>query len=69
MDESELKGLFDRGQVWWTYNENPNGSLRNIAGVSNESGNVCGLMPHPERAMFEWMGSEDGREIFSALRR
>lgn len=67
MDETELKRLFDDEQVWCTYAETPNGSLRNIAGVCNEKKNVCGLMPHPERAMFDWMGSEDGRKIFNAL--
>ena len=67
MEEAELKRLFDQEQVWWTYGENPNGSLRDVAGVCNEKKNVCGLMPHPERAMFDWMGSEDGRQIFKAL--
>lgn len=67
MEDWEVEELFDRGQVWWTYRQNPNGSLLDVAGVCNEKRNVCGLMPHPERAMFEWMGSQDGREIFSAL--
>jgi len=67
MDDDDLKKLFDQEQVWWTYGENPNGSLRDVAGVCNEKKNVCGLMPHPERAMFDWMGSEDGRQIFQAL--
>jgi phosphoribosylformylglycinamidine synthase len=67
MEEDQLKKLFDDEQVWWTYSENPNGSLRDVAGVCNAAKNVCALMPHPERAMFDWMGSEDGRKIFSAL--
>jgi|SRR5665213_1227191 len=67
MDETDLKKLFDAEQVWCTYSENPNGSLRDVAGVCNAAKNVCGLMPHPERAMFDWMGSEDGRKIFNAL--
>ncbi len=67
MEEEGLKKLFDAGQVWWTYSENPNGSLRNVAGVANSSKNVCGLMPHPERAIFDWMGGEDGRQILNAL--
>jgi phosphoribosylformylglycinamidine synthase len=67
MEEDDLKQLFDHEQVWWTYGENPNGSLSDIAGVANAKKNVCGLMPHPERAIFNWMGSEDGRKIFSAL--
>ena len=67
MEDDDLKKLFDQEQVWWTYGENPNGSLRDVAGVCNDKKNVCGLMPHPERAMFDWMGSEDGRKIFNAL--
>ncbi|MEJ2152868.1 MAG: phosphoribosylformylglycinamidine synthase subunit PurQ, partial [Gemmatimonadota bacterium] len=46
---------------------NPNGSLNDIAGVINEAGNVLGLMPHPDRAMHEALGSADGRGIFEAL--
>jgi phosphoribosylformylglycinamidine synthase len=66
-EESEVAKLFDADQVWCTYSDNPNGSLRDIAGVSNAAGNVCGLMPHPERAMADWMGGEDGRKILSHL--
>ena len=46
---------------------NPNGSVMNIAGISNERGNVAGLMPHPERAVESLLGSEDGRHIFQSL--
>lgn len=69
IDETEVARLFDRGQVWWIYSggENPNGSLRDIAGVCNETKNVCGLMPHPERAIFDWMGNTDGRKILEAI--
>ena len=42
------------------YMENPNGSLDDIAGISNEAGNVVGLMPHPERASSALLGSDDG---------
>ena len=66
-EADELDRIFQRGQVWWTYKGNPNGSLRDIAGVCNEQKNVCALMPHPERAIFDWMGGEDGREILTAL--
>lgn len=55
-----LKELQDKDRIWLTYRENPNGSALNIAGITNATGNVCGLMPHPERAMGEWMGSVDG---------
>src|SRR5262249_39011936 len=70
MEGDDLKRLRDRAQIWWTYTtDNPNGSLENIAGVSNEAKNVCGLMPHPERAMFDWMGGADGRAILGTLLR
>jgi phosphoribosylformylglycinamidine synthase subunit PurQ / glutaminase len=57
----ELKRIQDRDLVWMKYkNENPNGSLNDIAGVMNENKNVVGLMPHPERALYDWMGGTDG---------
>jgi phosphoribosylformylglycinamidine synthase subunit PurQ / glutaminase len=46
---------------------NPNGSMRDIAGIISAEGNVLGLMPHPERAMEELIGSADGRRIFESL--
>ena len=46
---------------------NPNGSLRNIAGIMNERGNVLGLMPHPERATESLLGSTDGYGVFTSL--
>ncbi|MFN3562641.1 MAG: phosphoribosylformylglycinamidine synthase subunit PurQ [Chloroherpetonaceae bacterium] len=46
---------------------NPNGSLLNIAGISNEKKNVLGLMPHPERASEALLGSTDGRKLFESL--
>lgn len=62
-----LDKLADKGQIWLTYEENPNGSLNDIAGVTNEKGNVAALMPHPERAIFDWMGGEDGRAILGSV--
>ena len=59
-DSDGLKKILDNDQIWLTYDKNPNGSYMDIAGVTNEAGNVCGLMPHPERAQFDWMGSTDG---------
>jgi len=59
-DADSLKKIEDQGQVWLKYRGNPNGSLRDIAGVLNEQRNVAGLMPHPERAIFDWMGGVDG---------
>jgi phosphoribosylformylglycinamidine synthase len=46
---------------------NPNGAARNIAGIVNERGNVLGMMPHPERAMEELLGSTDGIALFTSL--
>ena len=48
---------------------NPNGSLRDVAGVCNEAGNVVGLMPHPEHAVDALEGSTDGFKLFSSLAR
>ena len=47
--------------------ENPNGSVDAIAGIVNWEGNVLGLMPHPERAVREWMGSADGVRFFTSM--
>jgi phosphoribosylformylglycinamidine synthase len=47
---------------------NPNGSIENIAGITNETGTVLGMMPHPERASFSYLGSEDGKIIFENLK-
>jgi len=60
----ELKKIQDNGQVFCTYVKNPNGSVGDIAGVMNAKKNVVAMMPHPERALFSWMGSEDGRNFF-----
>jgi phosphoribosylformylglycinamidine synthase subunit PurQ / glutaminase len=63
----QLQELHENDQVWWTYEENPNGSIESIAGVMNREKNVAGLMPHPERAVADWMGSEDGVAFFKEL--
>ncbi|MBF0337093.1 MAG: phosphoribosylformylglycinamidine synthase subunit PurQ [Nitrospirae bacterium] len=46
---------------------NPNGALLNIAGITNETGNVLGMMPHPERCVQDILGSSDGRALFEAM--
>jgi phosphoribosylformylglycinamidine synthase subunit PurQ / glutaminase len=75
-DEETLNRLEENNQVLFRYcNENgevvpeanPNGSLRNIAGISNAEGNVIGMMPHPERACSAQLGNTDGRNIFNKL--
>ncbi|HZK16600.1 MAG TPA: phosphoribosylformylglycinamidine synthase subunit PurQ [Solirubrobacterales bacterium] len=67
--EEMLDELEGRGQVAYRYapGQNPNGSAREIAGVSNEAGNVVGLMPHPEHAVDAMTGSTDGLRVFEAL--
>jgi phosphoribosylformylglycinamidine synthase subunit PurQ / glutaminase len=64
LDEIEAKG-----QVAYRYapGQNPNGSVRDIAGVRNEAGNVLGLMPHPEHAVDPLTGSTDGLRVFENL--
>ncbi|MDR3715233.1 MAG: phosphoribosylformylglycinamidine synthase subunit PurQ [Puia sp.] len=75
-DKETLDGLEKNGQVIYRYCDaagnvnaagNPNGSLRNIAGICNTSRNVFGMMPHPERACSAALGNTDGRLILEAL--
>ncbi|MBS1949089.1 MAG: phosphoribosylformylglycinamidine synthase subunit PurQ [Bacteroidetes bacterium] len=75
-DESTLNELEANGQVLYRYcdekgnitaQSNPNGSLRNIAGICNKQGNVIGMMPHPERATNEALGNSDGKIILQEL--
>lgn len=75
-DADTLTSLEDNGQVLFRYcssqgevNEasNPNGSLHNIAGITNQKGNVLGMMPHPERASDPVLGATDGFHLFQGL--
>jgi phosphoribosylformylglycinamidine synthase subunit PurQ / glutaminase len=66
-DPGTLQTLEDEDRVVLRYIANPNGSAHDIAGVCNERGNVVGLMPHPERASAELLGSSDGLVLLSAL--
>ncbi len=75
-DDATLAELEDNNRIIFRYcdengepsNEaNPNGSRSNIAGICNAEGNVLGMMPHPERACEELLGSNDGRDIFRSL--
>lgn len=67
-EEETLARLTANNQIVFRYEgENPNGSLDNIAGITNERGNVLGMMPHPERAVHEWMTSADGRRMFTSI--
>lgn len=66
-DENTLQQLKDNNQIVFTYKNNPNGSVSDIAGIINEKGNVLGMMPHPERAVDELLGSADGLKLFQAI--
>lgn len=68
-DRDTLDRLEGEGQVAFRYvGTNPNGSSRDIAGITNERGNVVGLMPHPEHAVEEGFGpSLDGRTVFTSV--
>lgn len=68
-DEETLDRLEGDGRVAFRYTESCNGSRRDIAGILNASGNVLGMMPHPERAIEDDHGGSDGRRLFeSALK-
>ncbi|WP_214885653.1 MULTISPECIES: phosphoribosylformylglycinamidine synthase subunit PurQ [unclassified Exiguobacterium] len=66
-DDATLETLKASGQIAFTYKENPNGSVENIAGITNEAGNVLGMMPHPERAVEALLGVEDGKRLFTSI--
>jgi phosphoribosylformylglycinamidine synthase len=66
-DAELLAQLADNGQVVLRYVDNPNGSVGDVAGVTNRAGNVLGLMPHPERACDAITGGIDGVRLLSAL--
>ncbi|MCC3358842.1 phosphoribosylformylglycinamidine synthase subunit PurQ [Bacillus sp. REN16] len=67
-DEQTLAGLRTNNQIAFTYHgTNPNGSIADIAGITNERGNVLGMMPHPERAVEDLLGSADGIKLFQSI--
>jgi phosphoribosylformylglycinamidine synthase len=75
-DADTLKQLNDNQQIMFRYCDevgnitdeaNPNGSLENIAGVTNKTKNVFGMMPHPERAADSVLSNEDGKLIFESI--
>lgn len=67
-DEATLKELEENNRIVFRYHEtNPNGSKADIAGIINEKGNVLGMMPHPERAVNELLGSADGLKLFQSI--
>jgi len=66
-NEETLKLLQDKNRIVFKYSDNPNGSQLDIAGITNDEGNVLGMMPHPERACDIILGSEDGKHIFESI--
>ena len=66
-DDETLARLRDEDRVVLRYVENPNGSIDDIAGICNEGRNVVGLMPHPERASSDLLGSADGLPLLRSL--
>jgi phosphoribosylformylglycinamidine synthase len=75
-DDATFHSLEENNQIVFRYcdedgettpESNPNGSRSNIAGICNLDRNVLGMMPHPERACEELLGSNDGRDIFRSL--
>lgn len=67
-DQATLAELEANHQVVFRYvGENPNGSLHEIAGITNRRGNVLGMMPHPERAVEALLGNTDGLRLFKSL--
>jgi len=68
-DDATLAELKANDQIVFRYagDTNPNGSVDNIAGISNKAGNVVGMMPHPERAIDQILGSEDGKRMFTSI--
>ena len=70
-DQETLHLLEDEDRIIFSYSDertgNPNGSMKNIAGIVNKRRNVLGMMPHPERAAESILGSNDGIEIFKSM--
>lgn len=66
-DDETLASLKANNQIVFSYQNNPNGSVANIAGIINQQGNVLGMMPHPERATELILGSEDGLNLFKSM--
>ncbi|MDQ0208455.1 phosphoribosylformylglycinamidine synthase subunit PurQ [Alkalicoccobacillus murimartini] len=66
-DEETYQKLEANNQIVFRYSSNVNGSRNQIAGIVNEAGNVLGMMPHPERAVEELLGSADGLLLFQSI--
>jgi phosphoribosylformylglycinamidine synthase len=69
LDAEQLDRLEQQGQIVLRYTSNPNGSVGDVAGLTNRAGNVLGLMPHPERACDQSLGGIDGQRLLKAILR
>ncbi|MBI5975412.1 phosphoribosylformylglycinamidine synthase subunit PurQ [Staphylococcus canis] len=65
--EEMYNQLVENNQIILKYADNPNGSYDDIAGIVNEKGNVCGMMPHPERALEKILGTDNGVKLFESM--
>lgn len=66
-DEDTLTELISNNQILFRYNNNPNGSVEDIAGIQNRKRNVLGMMPHPERASDIRLGNDDGLRLLQGI--
>ncbi|MGP4080081.1 phosphoribosylformylglycinamidine synthase subunit PurQ [Pseudalkalibacillus sp. R45] len=66
-DKATYERLVENMQIAFRYGTNINGSRHDIAGITNEKGNVLGMMPHPERAVDQLLGSKDGLKLFQSI--
>ncbi|MBI45064.1 MAG: phosphoribosylformylglycinamidine synthase I [Candidatus Marinimicrobia bacterium] len=67
VNKNTLEELEQNDQIIFKYKDNPNGSISDIAGITNKNKNILGMMPHPERASDGLLGSNDGRLIFESI--
>ena len=66
-DDDTLTDLISNNQILLKYNENPNGSIYDIAGIQNAKRNVLGMMPHPERVSDDVLGNTDGLRLLQGV--
>ena len=66
-DQATLERLEGEGRVIFRYAQNPNGSMRAIAGIANDKGNVLGLMPHPDRSADPEIGRTGGWRLWQSV--
>jgi phosphoribosylformylglycinamidine synthase subunit PurQ / glutaminase len=66
-DDDTLTDLISNNQILFRYNDNPNGSIYDIAGIQNVKRNVLGMMPHPERVSDSTLGNTDGLRLLSGV--